>query len=83
MIEIRYTNGATQMVDTLKDAIDIITALEADAVFYDQHGFAYRWTEEEVQCGMLEEDARILAWRCEEESINDDGAKAIASLRLA
>jgi len=83
MIEIRYSNGSEAMVDTLAEAMVHVQSTYPEAVFYTQDGCELVLPDAADEAALASEDARILAWPTEAASVNDDGARAIASLRGA
>lgn len=81
MIQIRYTNGMTETMHTLEDAFGRVQEGYPDAVFFDASGWQVIVPDADNAVALQREGARILAWADEQASQNDDGAKAIASLR--
>ena len=81
MIEIVYSNGRTVTEATLEHALAHIRAEYPEAVFYDQAGWEVGCVDEHDEQALQREEARILAWATEAESIQDDGVRAVASLR--
>ena len=80
-IQIDYTTGYTDQVDTLQEAIDQVKEKYADAVFYSYDGWGILYEDEAALDSLRTPDVgRILVWRNEEDADNDDGARAIASL---
>jgi hypothetical protein len=83
MIVITYTSGYQSEVPTLQDALVAIREQYPEAVFYADDGVEVVLETEDVVADLAREGARVLAWENEAQSDNDDGQRAVASLRLA
>ena len=69
-VQISYTDGRTADYDSYDDAVAAIEAAYPDAeIGHDGD--------------LTDGGDRTLCWACESDSQNDDGAKAVASIRSA
>jgi hypothetical protein len=83
MIEITYTNGSNATVPTLAEAVEQVRTHYPDAVFYDDSGWEVIYGAPCGEIDLQREGTRMLAWEDAAASENDDGARAVASLRYA
>lgn len=69
-VEVSYTNGRSESYESYDAAVEALTTEYPDAeIGHD---------------GDLSDGGdRTLVWESEEDSVNDDGAKAVASIRKA
>lgn len=78
-IKIKHTHGQTETCDTLADAFTSLRSVYGDdIVVCGPGGWDLRETSD---VGTLRTD-RALVWQDEASSIDDDGARAVASLHL-
>lgn len=81
--EITYTNGRLPVeTESIQAAAEILLGEYPDGVIYDaggwQHGPEDMDELYDVRSGHV-----ALVWRCEAESVNDDGSRSVAEIREA
>lgn len=80
MYEVNYTNGkAGQEFETIQEAAKSLLSEYPDGVIYDAGGFEQSEYSLDSEYDVRNERA-ALVWASEEDSVNDDGAKAVASI---
>ena len=78
--KVTYTNGdAAQNYDSIQAATTALLAQYPDGVIYDAGGFPHDADDEDAAYDVRTGRAG-LAWECEERSVNDDGAHAVAEI---
>ena len=76
-VRVHYSTGRIVRHDSLGAALAAIRETHEDAVAYHEDG------REVTGSARIRGTARVLVWEDEESSEDDDGARAIASIRLA
>ena len=78
--EISYSNGQTETADTLREAYEALIARYPEMTAIHEIG-QLDWSESDKRIEQERDGYRILVWKSEEESANDDGRHAVASVR--
>ena len=74
--QIKYATGVEGADNSIEETIELVREQFADAVFYTRSG-------EEVTGNGDWDGSPVLVWETEEDSLNDDGAAAIAEIKKA
>ena len=81
-VKVNYTNGSPSAVhDSIQEAVETILSHYPDGVIYDAGGFE-RASYSPDSAYDVRNGRAALVWRNEAESVNDDGARAIASINI-
>lgn len=80
---IDYSNGSkSETFDSIADAVESLQERYPDSVVYDAGGHE-RASYSPDSAYDVRNGRAALVWRNEAESVNDDGARAVASINLA
>ena len=74
--QIKYATGVEGADNSIEETIELVREQFADAVFYTRSG-------DEVAGEKDWDGSPVLVWETEEDSLNDDGAAAIAEIKKA
>lgn len=72
-MKMNYSNGQVVNADNFSDALHAVWLNYPEAVAYQDGSQVDE--DDDVRC-----NGRILIWACEADSVNDDGANAIAEI---
>lgn len=80
---VSFTNGSTEReYDSIQEAAKALLAEYPDGVIYDAGGFNHDADDSDGSYDVRSGRA-ALCWESEEESVNDDGAYAVAEIRVS